>query len=117
MRQEHLVLPVFHVATSSPEGYIQVREFEWSESKSEACARTRHFNFDYAARAFFDPNRLVTVDDRHDYGEHRFQLLGRIEGRVYAVVYTPRNGVIRIISARKANTREIRRYENNTQEN
>lgn len=92
-------------------------EFEWDESKSQACAKARRFNFDYAALAFYDPNRITESDTRHDYGEERFRLMGMIEGRVFVVVYTLRSSVIRIISARKANQREIKRYEHNTQEN
>ena len=97
--------------------YIQQMEFEWDDAKSELCAKSRYFNFDYAARAFYDPLRLVELDSRHDYGEARYKLLGKIEERLYAVVYTPRPDATRIISARKENQREIRRYEAGTQEN
>lgn len=88
--------------------------FEWDEAKSDACFAERGFDFAYAARAFFDPERLIQADTRHSYGEDRYQLLGKIDGRLFVVVYTPRNGVIRIISARKANQREVKRYENRT---
>ena len=64
-----------------------------------------------AASAFADPNRIVRQDTRHVYGETRFQLIGRIDNRVFILVYTPRHDVIRIISARKANSREVARYE------
>jgi uncharacterized protein len=37
--------------------------------------------------------------------------LGKIEGRLYAVAYTVRGGIVRLISARKANERERRRYD------
>jgi len=87
-------------------------EFEWDEAKSDACFTERGFDFAYAAQAFFDPDRVVEIDDRVDYGEERYRLMGRIQGRLFVVVYTPRNGVIRIISARKANQREIKRYGN-----
>lgn len=40
--------------------------------------------------------------------------MGRIEQRVFVVVYTTRRGVVRIISARKANQREIKHYEDRT---
>ena len=60
--------------------------------------------------------RLVRRDIRHSYGEERFQLTGRIEGRLFIVVYTPRARVIRIISARKANQREVKHYENRAQD-
>lgn len=88
--------------------------FEWDESKSDACFLQRGFDFAYAARAFFDPDRLVREDSRHSYGEIRFQLMGSIDGRLFVVIYTPRRDAVRIISARKANQREVRQYENRT---
>lgn len=88
--------------------------FEWDEAKSEACFRERGFDFAYAARAIFDPDRLVRADIRHSYGEERYQLTGKIEQRLFVVVYTPRHDVMRIISARKANQREVKQYEDST---
>lgn len=85
-------------------------EFEWDETKSAQCQRDRGFDFAYAVQAFLDPGRSVETDDRHDYGEARHRLYGRIEGRLFAVVYTVRRRVIRIISARKANAREIGKH-------
>lgn len=87
-------------------------EFEWDEAKSDACFTQRGFDFAYSARAFFDPDRLVREDTRYSYGEDRYQLIGCIEGRIYVVVYTPRRNSMRIISARKANQREVKQYEN-----
>jgi uncharacterized protein len=91
-------------------------EFEWDETKSETCFQERGFDFAYAAQAFFDPNRLIRADLRHSYGEDRFQLTGRIGSRIFVVVYTPRANATRIISARKANNREVKHYENDTNE-
>jgi uncharacterized DUF497 family protein len=85
-------------------------EFEWDEAKSDACFGERGFDFGYAVRVFLDPGRLIEIDDRFDYGEPRYRVLGRIDGRVFVVVYTPRGKLFRLISARKANRREIRRY-------
>jgi hypothetical protein len=87
-------------------------EFEWDQNKSEKCFIERGFDFAYAVRVFFDPDRVVQTDRRYDYGEKRYQLMGKIENRVFVVVYTPRHSTIRIISARKANKREVRHYEN-----
>ena len=88
--------------------------FEWDEAKSDVCFAERGFDFAYAARAFFDPDHLIQADTRHSYGEQRYQLLGKIEQRVFVVVYTPRTQAMRIISARKANQREVKRYENSS---
>ncbi len=65
---------------------------------------------------FHDPLRIVTQDRRRDYGEDRFQVIGTINERTYVVVYTMRGMATRIISARKANTREIRNYEHNARQ-
>ena len=86
-------------------------EFEWDSEKAALNLEKHHVPFEYATRVFLDSDRLDSVDDRRDYGEERRFTLGRIEGRVFAVSYTRRNETIRLISARKANEREIRRYE------
>jgi uncharacterized DUF497 family protein len=88
-------------------------EFEWDAAKSDACFERRGFDFPFAARVFLDKARQIREDHRWDYGEHRFQIVGRIDGRLYVLVYTLRGNVVRIISARKANSREMRIYENN----
>lgn len=93
--------------------YTQPMNFEWDESKSEARFRERGFDFAYAARAFFDPDRIVHADTRHSYGEERYQPMGKVERRLFVVVYTPRLDAMRIISVRKANQREVRHYEDN----
>ncbi|WP_240481037.1 BrnT family toxin [Ectothiorhodospira sp. BSL-9] len=67
-------------------------DFEWDEVKSEACFSGRGFDFAYVARAFYDPDRVIQEDARHSYGEERYQLLGKIEQRVFVVIYTPRRG-------------------------
>ena len=89
---------------------------EWDEAKSEACFRERGFDFAYAARAFFDPDRLIQADTRRSYGQERYQLLGKIEQRLFVVAYTPRDDGLRLISARKANQREVRHYEDSTRD-
>ncbi len=49
----------------------------------------------------------VTFEDtRYDYGEPRFVTLGRLEGRTVVIAHTPRGENTRIISMRKANSRE-----------
>ena len=91
--------------------YNQSMKFEWDEDKSDTCFKERGFDFVYALRAFLDPKRIVRKDTRWSYGEDRYQMLGAIEHRVFVVVYTIRSGAIRIISARKANQREVTDYE------
>lgn len=54
---------------------------------------------------------LIWEDRRKDYGERRYCVLGFIDDRLHSVVFTPRNGKPRVISLRKANKREVNRYE------
>lgn len=85
--------------------------FEWDTRKAAQNIAKHGVPFDYAARVFLDPNRLDVEDARRDYNEERRLTLGIIEGRVFAVAYTPRGEMIRLISARKASSRERRQYD------
>ncbi len=80
-------------------------EFEWDGVKSDQNLRQRGFGFDSAAWVFDGPT-LEAVDDRRAYGEIRIRAIGRVDENVLVVVYTDRNEVRRIISARKANRKE-----------
>ena len=97
--------------------YSAHMEFEWDQDKSDACFIAHGFDFAYVLRAFMDADRLIHKDTRWDYGEDRYQMLGAIDGRVFFIAYTIRGTVVRIISARKANQREVNDYENSEREN
>ena len=56
-------------------------------------------------------NALVAGDRRHAYGEERQVALAPMDDRLWVVVFTDRSEGRRIISLRKANLREYRRYE------
>ena len=85
-------------------------QFEWHAQKAAQNIAKHGVPFEYAARVFLDPHRLDREDMRLDYREERRITVGQIEGQVYAVAYTIRGEIIRLISARKANRRERRRY-------
>jgi hypothetical protein len=54
----------------------------------------------------------IGEDQRKDYGERRFRVLGCINGRLHAAVFTPRDkDKLHVISLRKANSREVKIYE------
>ena len=57
---------------------------------------------------------LIWEDKRKNYGEQRYCVLGFIRDRLHSVVFTPRGGKPRVISLRKANKREVKRYEKAT---
>jgi uncharacterized protein len=78
--------------------------------KSERNLAERGLSFELVEEFEWD-SALVVEDSRRDYGERRFQALGLIEGRLHALVFTPRAGRVHVISLRKANRREVRHYE------
>jgi uncharacterized protein len=53
---------------------------------------------------------IVDADCRYAYGEDRFQALGLIDGRLHMLAFTMRGDVLRAISLRKANPREVKRH-------
>lgn len=54
---------------------------------------------------------LIWEDKRKDYGETRFSSLGKIEGRIYSLTFKETDDGFRVISFRKANKREVKKYE------
>jgi uncharacterized protein len=78
--------------------------------KNETNIEERGLSFE-AVRDFDMSKALIVEDSRKAYEERRFQALGLIGGRVHMLVFTPRGGKMHIISLRKANPREIKRYE------
>jgi uncharacterized DUF497 family protein len=63
-----------------------------------------------AREVFKDPFAIEWLDERENYGEDRFVTIGMVDNRLLFVAYTMRGEVIRIISARRAEPHEIRRY-------
>ncbi len=86
--------------------------FEWDEDKAKFNQDKHSVGFEFATIAFDDDQRITVIDHRQDYGETRYITLAKINNRVYVIAFTLRSSNIRLISARKANTREINRYEN-----
>lgn len=85
--------------------------FEWDERKAAQNLVKHGVPFEYAVRGFLDPHRLDRADTRRDYHEERRLILGKIESRLFVLAYAPRGRIIRLISARKANEREERQYD------
>jgi len=66
-------------------------------------------SFDDAPTVFSGPC-VSFADERFDYGERGFITLGQLEGRVVVIAHSPRRGRTRVISMRRANTREQNAY-------
>ena len=78
-------------------------KFEWDRAKAEANLFAHGVSFDLAKTVFDDPFAIERLDDREDYGEERFVMIGMTAGNILLfVAYTEREERIRIISARRA---------------
>ncbi|MEQ1838609.1 MAG: BrnT family toxin [Candidatus Nitrotoga sp.] len=71
--------------------------------------RERQLSFDEVSKLEWS-SAVILEDVRKDYGERRFRVFGYVDERLYAVVFTPRQGAVHVISFRKANSREVKRY-------
>jgi uncharacterized DUF497 family protein len=76
----------------------------------DAVNRAKHGVSLALAEVLFAAPHVSIADDRFDYGETRQVAFGVINNRLFACVYVDRNGERRIISLRKANQREAKRY-------
>lgn len=85
--------------------------FEMDEIKRQANLLKHGVDLIEAAEIFAD-FFISRIDRRTDYGEVRFAALGYVGEIAYVVVYTQRGDKIRLISARRAGSREIERYKN-----
>lgn len=83
--------------------------FEWDENKRESNIRKHGVDFCDAALIFVE-EYFSRIDDRADYGEERWVSLGMVDGTVYVVVHTERDGATRIISAWKGGANERESY-------
>ncbi len=87
------------------------KAFEWDSAKATANLRLHGVSFEFARAVFADPFAIELHDDREDYGEQRFIVIGMAERHVLlTVVYTEREERIRIISARRATRDEQSQY-------
>jgi uncharacterized protein len=76
----------------------------------DAVNRRKHGVSLALAEVLFNGPHMSVDDSRFDYGETRSIAFGFINRRPFVCVYTDRNDERRVISLRKANTREVKRY-------
>ena len=91
--------------------------YEWDENKNERNLEKHGLSFETASLVFDDPNAL-SIPDRIENGEERWQTIGMIENIVIVMVAHTikletelQEEIIRIISARKATRAERQEYE------
>lgn len=89
---------------------MQSGGFEWDDLKAAANFAKHGVSFEAACMVFADPFAIERLDDRRDYGEERFVIIGMVDERLLFVAFTMRGDRIRIISARGAEPLERREY-------
>lgn len=85
-------------------------KIDFDPAKNERNIRERGLSFERVAEFDFE-TAAYEVDARRDYGEVRIRAFGFLGGRLHALVFVETAAGIRVISLRKANKREVRRYE------
>lgn len=83
--------------------------FEWDSDKARINQIKHKVSFETATNVFFDENRIEKLDEEHSDDEERWQVIGMVDDILF-VVYTDREDRTRIISARKADKTERRKY-------
>ena len=89
-------------------------EITYDPAKSARNRELRGLSFERVA-AFDFQTAIIWIDARKAYPEVRISALGLMAGRVHALVFAETTNGIRVISFRRANKREVKRYEQEAQ--
>lgn len=95
----------------------EVYQFEWDAAKAATNEQEHEISFELAMTVFRDRLALTVFDEEHNDDEERWVSIGVAENGMTLVVIhtftptTPGGALIRIISARRANPRERKQYE------
>ena len=85
-------------------------EFEWDEGKVRDNYKKHRVRFELAVKVFGDVFAVEFVDDRREYPEERFIILGVAASDFLYVAYSERQDRIRLISARRMTKNEQKYY-------
>ncbi|WP_149136312.1 BrnT family toxin [Cupriavidus campinensis] len=89
--------------------YTNSVSIEFDAAKDLANRFKHGVSLEVAAMLDLDAAQFIN-DTRHDYNEARTIVVGPIGPRVYVMVYTMRGNVMRVITLRRANRREVLNY-------
>ncbi len=93
-------------------------DFEWDDAKNIANFGKHGVTFEHARLVFADAFAVSEIDDRKEYGEDRFNIVGMVQGTLLFVAYTERvvqdefgtRDCVRVITARRATKHEQNDY-------
>jgi uncharacterized DUF497 family protein len=117
----HLVLGAIVISAANPGRrfdfyciYDIIVQLEFDPAKNARNIRERGISLERFAD--MDLETAVAIEDaRIDYGERRVRLFGNIDDRLHVAVITYRGDTVRVISLRRANDREERKYAKRSQ--
>jgi len=84
-------------------------EFEWDERKNRKNKNKHGIDFETAMELWNDKNR-IEIQTPFPI-ENRSVLIGKIDKKLWSAIFTLRDNAIRIISVRRARTKEAKFYE------
>ena len=84
-------------------------KFEWDENKRLVNFKKHKIDFIDARLLFRKPHKLISLKYTL---ESRWMIVGELHNKIISIVYTKRDEVIRIVSARRASKYERRKYKN-----
>jgi uncharacterized DUF497 family protein len=90
-------------------GLLSAAGFEWDEVKSDANLVKHGITFDDASQIFYGP---IVAKSSSRNNEERWIAIGKVQDQILTVIFTRRNDLIRIISARRPRPDEKRTYHN-----
>ena len=89
----------------------KVTGFEWDKGNIDKSYSKHGITPIEAEEVFLDEDQLVLEDEKHSVSERRFAIIGKSRnGNILFIAFTQRKRNIRIISARKANSKERKKY-------
>lgn len=83
--------------------------FVWDEAKNAENRAKHGIGFEIVREIDWSV-AITQPDDRFEVGERRYLVAARIDGKPYYVAIVPRDGTIRVISARRMHEKEAKRY-------
>ena len=88
---------------------IRIVRISFDPGRNARNIRERNLPFPLVAKFEFETAHIL-ADARQEYGEVRYVAVGSLHGRLHVLCFTETPDGIRVISFRKANDREVKRY-------
>ena len=100
------------------DSFPEFEGFDWDKGNIEKNLHKHGVQNSECEQIFFNEPLVILTDDEHSFAEERYAAFGRTDnGRMLAVIFTKRQNLIRIISARDMNKKERIFYESESKKN